>query len=83
MRAQKHSVARRREAGFTVVEFLIYFVIALVIMAAIYQVLIGQNRLYMKQRELEDVRGSLRSAGNLLTFEFRQASASGDLSGLT
>ncbi len=83
MRAQRHSVARRREAGFTVVEFLIYFVIALVIMAAIYQVLIGQNRLYMKQRELEDVRGSLRSAGNLLTFEFRQASASGDLYNLT
>ncbi|NIU73758.1 MAG: hypothetical protein GWN71_09290, partial [Gammaproteobacteria bacterium] len=44
---------------------------------AIYQLLIGQNRLYMKQRELQDVRTSLRAAANLLAFELRQASASG------
>jgi hypothetical protein len=45
--------------------------------AGIYNLLIGQQRLYMKQRELQDVRGSLRAAANLLAFELRQASAVG------
>jgi hypothetical protein len=61
--------------GFTVVELLIYLIIAVVVVAAIYQVLMGQNRLYMKQRELQDVRTSVRAAANLLAFEFRQLSA--------
>jgi hypothetical protein len=47
------------------------------VIAAVYNLLIGQNRLYMKQRELQDVRASVRSAANLLAFELRQASASG------
>ncbi|UCC71303.1 MAG: prepilin-type N-terminal cleavage/methylation domain-containing protein [Gemmatimonadota bacterium] len=79
-------VTRRRrlsESGFTIVELLVYFVIAVIVVAGVYQLLIGQNRLYMKQRELQDVRTSLRAAGNLLAFEFRQASAaSGDLYGI-
>jgi hypothetical protein len=54
---------------------LVYLIIAVVVVAAIYQVLIGQNRLYMKQRELQDVRTSLRAAANLLAFELRQLSA--------
>ncbi len=66
------------ERGFTIVEVLIYMVVAVIVIGAVYQVLIGQNRLYSKQRELQDVRGTLRAAGNLLAFEFRQASASND-----
>ena len=75
---------RTGEGGFTVIELLVYLVIALVLMTAIYNLLIGQNRLYMKQRELQDVRTSVRAAANLLAFEFRQASASaGDLDSIS
>jgi type II secretory pathway pseudopilin PulG len=73
-------VARRRrtsESGFTIVELLVYLIIAVIIVAGVYNVLIGQQRLYMKQRELQDVRASLRASANLLAFELRQASASG------
>lgn len=65
------------EGGFTVIELLVYLVVAVVVVTAVYNLLIGQNRLYMKQRELQDVRASVRSAANLLAFELRQASASG------
>ncbi|UCC49068.1 MAG: prepilin-type N-terminal cleavage/methylation domain-containing protein [Gemmatimonadota bacterium] len=71
---------RLGKGGFTLVELLVYLMIAVVVLAGIYQLLIGQNRLWMKQRELQDVRTSLRAAGSLLAFELRQASAaSGDL----
>jgi hypothetical protein len=71
---------RLGESGVTLVELLVYFIIAVIVLAGVYNLLIGQNRLYMKQRELQDVRTSLRSAGNLLAFELRQASAAhGDL----
>jgi hypothetical protein len=63
------------EGGFTVVEVLIYFVISIIVVAGIYQLLMSQNRLYMKQRELQDVRTSLRGAANMLAYELRQASA--------
>ena len=72
---------RRRaanEAGFTIVELLVYLVIGVVLIGSIYQLLIGQNALYMKQRELTDVRSSLRAAAALLTWEFRQVGL-GDL----
>lgn len=61
--------------GFTIAELLIYLLVSVIIIGGVYQMLIGQNRLYVKQRELQDVRGTLRAAGNLLAFEFRQASA--------
>jgi hypothetical protein len=65
------------EGGFTVIELLVYLFVGVLVIAAVYNLLIGQNRLYMKQRELQDVRASVRSAANLLAFELRQASASG------
>ncbi|UCC71556.1 MAG: hypothetical protein JSV86_14345 [Gemmatimonadota bacterium] len=77
MTGQVQKASRLREGGFTVVELLVYLLVAVMVVAAIYNLLIGQNRLYMKQRELQDVRTSLRAAANLLAFEFRQASAAG------
>ncbi len=75
----KRSSRRRRtsESGFTIVELLVYLIIAVIIVGGVYKVLIGQQRLYMKQRELQDVRSSLRASANLLAFELRQASAAG------
>jgi hypothetical protein len=68
---------RTGESGFTIVELLVYLIIAVVIVAGVYNLLIGQQRLYMKQRELQDVRSSLRASANLLAWELRQASARG------
>jgi len=73
-------VRRLGAAGFTVVELLVYLVIAMVVLVGVYQLLIGQGRLYSKQRELQDVRTTMRTAANLLAWELRQASAAeGDL----
>ncbi|HSG81776.1 MAG TPA: hypothetical protein VLC48_05990 [Gemmatimonadota bacterium] len=58
-------------------EVLVYFALALIVLASVYQLLISQNRLYVKQAGLQDVRGSLRTAANFLAFELRQTSASG------
>ncbi len=71
---------RRRagEAGFTIVELLVYLLISVVVIGSAYQLLIGQNRLYLRQWELQDVRSSLRLAGGILAYELRQASAFGD-----
>ncbi len=62
-------------SGFTIAELIVYLLLGVIIIGGVYQMLIGQNRLYVKQRELQDVRGTLRAAGNLLAFELRQASA--------
>jgi hypothetical protein len=69
--------ARLGEQGFTVAELLVYLVVAVIVIAGIYQLLIGQNRLWTKQREMEDVRTSLRATASLLAYELRQVSAAG------
>ncbi len=72
--------SRQRRGGFTLAELLISMVVGSIVVAAIASVLVGQNRLFWKQREIRDVRTTLRVAGNLLAFEFRQLSPeSGDL----
>ena len=68
---------RSNETGFTLVEMIIYFAIAVTVIAGVYQVLMGQSRLYVKQRELQDVRTNLRAVANLLAYEFRHASSTG------
>ena len=80
--ASPHPAAgkRRKQYGFTLVEMMIYMVLAGLIMASVYQLVIGQSRAYGKQRELMDVHETLRSAAALLTWEMRQASAAdGDI----
>jgi len=57
--------------GYTLVELLVYLVIAVVLVASVYQVLIGQNRLYSKQQGLQDVRATLRSTASFLAWELR------------
>ena len=77
MEGRGERISRLDNGGFTIVELLVYLFVAVIVVAAVYNLMIGQNRLYMKQRELQDVRTSLRAAANLLAFEFRQASAAG------
>jgi Tfp pilus assembly major pilin PilA len=64
-----------REAGFTLVEVMIYLVIALSVIGSIYQLVISQSRGYSKQREMMDVRGTLRGAGVLLSSELHAVMA--------
>ncbi len=59
---------------------MVFTVVAGIVMSAVYKLLIGQSRLYGKQRELMDVHETLRSASALLAWELRGASAArGDL----
>ncbi len=84
MRVTAETKRRLDRAGFTVAEALVYLVVALIVVASVYQLLIGQNRLYTKQREVQDVRATLRAAGALLATELRQASApEGDIYSLS
>lgn len=77
-------MTKRNQSGFTLLELLLTLILGTVVVSAAYQLLIGQNRLYLKQREVMDVRGTLRGMGNLLTFELRNASAQGgDLYSIT
>lgn len=78
MRAQG-PVGRRSldQRGFTLLELMVYLIIAGVVMGSVYEVLVGQMRGYGKQRELMDVHETLRGAASLLAWELRQASAAG------
>ena len=80
MRARPASGRLGKADGFTLVEMLVYMVIAGIVMGSVYQLLLGQSRSYAKQREWMDVHSTLRSAASLLVWELRQASAArGDL----
>jgi type II secretory pathway pseudopilin PulG len=68
---------RRARAGFTIVELLVYVVLAVAVLGAVYGAMITQSRSYGKQRELLDARESLRSGGALLAWELRHASVAG------
>ncbi len=70
----------RSEAGVTLVELMIYMVLASVVMGAIYSVMITQTRAYADQREMTDARETVSGAGVLLASELRQiAPSDGDL----
>jgi Tfp pilus assembly protein PilE len=73
----RRSRFRIGRGGFTLVEVLVYLLIGVVLVSVVYRVLISQNRLYVKQRELIDVRGTLSTAAAVLAWELRQASAAG------
>ncbi len=70
----------RSEAGVTLIELMIYMVLASVVMGAIYSVMITQTRAYADQRQITDARETVSGAALLLTAELRQlAPADGDL----
>ncbi len=64
----------------TLIELMIYMVLASVVMGAIYSVMITQIRAYADQRQMTDARETVSGAGVLLTSELRQlAPSDGDL----
>ncbi len=68
---------RPSRLGFTLVETLVTLVVAGIVLAAVYRVIVAQNRSYNRQQEVTDVHNTLRAAGALLASELRQASAAG------
>lgn len=67
-------------AGFTLLELIMGVVLSTLVLAAVFQMVFAQNRMYARQQGLADASQSLRSAGTLLAWELRHVSASeGDL----
>jgi hypothetical protein len=77
MRPPTFAQRSRRSAGYTLVELLVYVVISVAVLGLLYGAMITQGRTYGKQRELLDVRESVRSAAALLAWELRHASVAG------
>lgn len=76
------SVRSRR--GFTMIELLIALVLLGVVSAAIYRVLVNNQRLYLAQTQRIDLSQNIRAVGNILPAEFRQLDASdGDISAMS
>ncbi|MDK1046237.1 MAG: prepilin-type N-terminal cleavage/methylation domain-containing protein, partial [Anaerolineales bacterium] len=70
----------RNEAGVTLIELMIYMVLASVVMGAIYSMMITQTRAYADQRQITDAQETVSGAAVLLTSELRQiAPSDGDL----
>ncbi|MEE9212880.1 MAG: hypothetical protein V3U29_09520 [Phycisphaeraceae bacterium] len=64
----------------TLIELMIYMILASLVMGSIYSVMITQSRAYADQREMTDARETVSGAAVLLTSELRQISPSdGDL----
>lgn len=68
------SVRARR--GFTMVELLVALVLLGLVSAALYRVLVNNQRLYTAQTQRIDLSQNIRAAANILPAEFRQLDAS-------
>ena len=77
-RRQCSCLGLRNEAGVTLIELMIYMVLASVVMGAIYSMMITQTRAYADQRQITDAQETVSGAALLLTAELRQVSPSDD-----
>ena len=75
--APSSSRVHQGRAGFTLIELMIYVVLSFTLLGAIYKLLIVEQRIYGKQRELLDVRESVRAAAALLSWELRHSTVAG------
>ena len=64
---------RRENKGFTLIELLISLVISGFILTAIYNILISNNKIYIRQNDLVNMEQDLRSAINIMAREIRMA----------
>ena len=66
--------------GFTMVELLIALVLLGLVSAALYRVLVNNQRLYLAQTQRIDLSQNIRAASNILPAEFRELDATdGDI----
>src|SRR5262247_1958713 len=74
----------RGRRGFTMVELLIALVLLGLVSAALYRVLVNNQRLYMAQTQRIDLAQNIRAAGSILPAEFRELDAfDGDIITMT
>jgi len=66
-----------RKSGFTLPELLVSVVLGGIVLASVYKIMINQGRAYGKERELMDVRETVRSGATLLAWELRGAATGG------
>jgi len=71
---------RRARRGFTMVELLVALVLLGLVSAALYRVLVNNQRLYMAQTQRIDLSQNIRAAANILPAELREIDAAeGDI----
>jgi prepilin-type N-terminal cleavage/methylation domain-containing protein len=74
----------RARRGFTMVELLVALVLLGIVSAAVYRVLVNNQRLYQAQTARIDLSQNIRAAGSILPAEFRQLDASeGDIGAMS
>jgi len=73
-------IARIARRGFTMVELLIALLLLGLVSAALYRVLVNNQRLYMAQTQRIDLSQNIRAASNILPAELREIDAAdGDI----
>lgn len=71
---------KRARRGFTMVELLVALTLLGLVSAALYRVLVNNQRLYMAQTQRIDLSQNIRAAANILPAEFRELDAAdGDI----
>jgi prepilin-type N-terminal cleavage/methylation domain-containing protein len=74
----------RGRRGFTMIELLVALVLLGLVSAALYRVLVNNQRLYMAQTQRIDLSQNIRAAGTILPAEFRELDASeGDITAMS
>ena len=77
---QRIRMSARARRGFTMVELLVALVLLGLVSAALYRVLVNNQRLYMAQTQRIDLSQNIRAAANILPSELREIDASeGDI----
>ncbi len=80
----QHIPMSRGRRGFTMIELLVALVLLGLVSAALYRVLVNNQRLYMAQTQRIDLAQNIRAAGSILPAEFRELDASeGDITAMT
>jgi prepilin-type N-terminal cleavage/methylation domain-containing protein len=74
-------LARR---GFTLIELMIAIVLLGIVSAAVYKVLVNNQRIYLAQTQTIDLQQNIRAAAAILPAEFRELDAAdGDIKAMT
>lgn len=75
---------RRARRGFTMIELLVALTLLGLVSAALYRVLVNNQRLYMAQTARIDLSQNIRAAANILPAEFRELDAAdGDIGAMS
>ena len=80
----QHIPMSRGRRGFTMIEVLVALVLLGIVSAALYRVLVNNQRLYMAQTQRIDLSQNIRAASTILPAEFRELDASeGDIGAMS